>query len=138
MKRGWWKEHTLGNRLDEGSEDKGEVVAREEAMPEGRGRESGQAGAEARLLAPRGHAQVDVVAQPLVCVDIPGLEVAAGILGKLDAPRVDVPEAIPRDLPCQWVQPLVTESRENASAFRQRPDAVVFGTRRKANHVQNK
>ena len=87
--------HTLGHRLDERGEDKREVVTREEAVPEGRGRKGSQAGAEARLLAPGSHAQVDIVAQPLVRVDIPGFEIATGVLGKLDAPRVDVPEAIP-------------------------------------------
>src|SRR4051794_30344165 len=92
------EKHTLGDRLDEGSEDEGEIVTWVETMPKGRCGEGGQAGAEAGLLASRGHTQVYVVAQPLVGVDVPGLQIAPGVLGKFHTPRVDVLEAIPCDL----------------------------------------
>lgn len=81
---------TFSDSLDEAGEDKGQVVAGMESMPERAGGESDEAGAEAGLLPPRRHAQINIVSQPVVGVHIPTGKVASRVLSELNTPRVDV------------------------------------------------
>lgn len=76
----WNVRLTLGDGLEKGGKDKGEVVTRLEAVPEGARDKSRHARAEAGLLAPWRDAQVHVVAQPVVGVDVPAAQVGACVL----------------------------------------------------------
>lgn len=62
---------TLCRGLDKRAQYKGHVVSWVETVPEGAGGEGSQASAEARFLALRRNAEVDVVAQPVVGVLVP-------------------------------------------------------------------
>ena len=84
----------LRRGLNECAEKEGEVVARVEAVPDCRRHERGHCGAETWLAAFRGHAQVDVVAQPFVGVLVPVVEVGAGVLRHFDPEGGDVGEVV--------------------------------------------
>lgn len=105
-------------------------------MPESAGGESSQSGTKTRLLATGSDAQVDVVAQPLASVDVPVVEIRLGVLRRLHAHRTDVLEPIPRHLASGRINAVETQAAENACAFCHHPDAIVLGTRRDADHVQ--
>lgn len=105
-------------------------------MPQGTGSKGHEAGAEAGLLAAGGDAQVDVVAEPVVGVDVPAAEVASRVLGRLDGPGVNVLQAVPRDPARGGVHAVVAQAGEDAGALGQVPDAVVLEARREAHHVE--
>lgn len=105
-------------------------------MPECTGSEGGHAGSETRFLAARRDAQVDVVPEPVVGVDVPITQVGPSILGGLDPPRVDVLKSIPGYPPRHRIDSLIAEARKDASAFCQRPDAVILQSRCETKHVE--
>ena len=123
--------------MDKGSQDKGQIVARVEAVPEGAGRKGRHAGAEARFFALRGDAQIDVVPQPVVGVLVPAAQVCMGILGRLQAPRIHVFQAIPKDLAGLGVEAVVPHAGEDAGALGEGPHAVVLHSRGEAKQVQD-
>ena len=127
---------TLGDSLEKCSEHEGEVVARVKPMPERARGERSQAGSKARFLPLGRYPQVHVVAEPVVGVHIPVLEIGAGILGEFDAERVDVLEAVPIDFPRLGVDAAVADAGEDAGAFGQGPDAVVFHAGDEAEHLE--
>lgn len=81
---------TFGRGLDQAGKNKGEVVARVEAVPKGTGSKGDQASSEAGLFAARGDAKIDVIAQPVIRVHVPSAKVCSWILRRLDPDRIDV------------------------------------------------
>lgn len=127
---------TLGDVLDEAREDKTQIVTRLETVPESAGDESGHAGAETGFLAFRRDAQVDVVFQPVVGVDVPVAEVSVAVLREFDARGFDVGQAVPAWAAGTGVDAFVADAGKDAGAFGQGPDAVVFHARDEAHHVK--
>ena len=62
---------TLSNSLYKTCCYESSIVAWKESMPKSRSGKCGHTGPKARLLAFWRHAQVDIVSQPIVCVNIP-------------------------------------------------------------------
>ena len=129
---------TFCNGLEKSGEDEGEVVPRIEPMPEGTGDKRGQTGAEARLFPLRSDTQVHVVAEPVVGVHVPVLQISAGVLGEFDAERVHVLEAVPVDFARLGVDAAVADAGEDAGTFGEGPDAVVFHAGGDAEHFELK
>ena len=71
-------------------------------------------------------AEVDVVAQPVVGVFIPVFEIGAAVLSGFDAKGVDVVEFVPLDAAGGGGYAVVAEAGEDAAAFGEGPDRVVF------------
>lgn len=106
-------------------------------MPEGASCKRSQASSEAGLLAARGDSQVDIVAQPLVRVDVPVPEVCPRVLCRLNAPGRDVLQPIPGHLPRDGIDAVVAQPGQDARALRHRPHAIVLAACRKPDHVQD-
>ena len=117
---------TFRHRLQKASEDEGEIVARIEAVPKGAGHKSGHACSEARFLPFRSHSQIYVVAQPVVCVDVPVLQVGPAVLSGLDSPWPDIDKSIPLDAARFGIDSLVAEAGQYTGAFGQSPHTVVL------------
>lgn len=126
---------TLGGCLNQASQHKAKIVARVEAMPESARHKGRHARSESRLLAPGRNPQVDVVAQPLVGIHVPPSQIRARILRKLNTPRIDVLEPVPRNLASDGVDAVVAQTGQNARALGQRPYAVKLETRHHTGHV---
>ena len=126
---------TLGRVLHEGCEYESHVVAWVESMPEGTSDEGRQGRSKARLLSFGRHSQEHVVAQPVVCVDIPVSQVRVTVLRKLNSKRSDVCKTVPVGLSSLRVNTLVPDTSHDTCTFRQRPDAVVFHTCHDIHHV---
>lgn len=104
-------------------------------MPESARHKRRHAGTESGLLAPRRDPQVDVVAQPVVGIHVPPSQVRSRVLGRLDAPRVDVLESVPRNFTGDGVDAVVAQAGQDAGAFSQRPYAVKLEAGHHAGHV---
>lgn len=128
-------ELTFGDGLDQASEDEGEIVAWVEAMPKSTGSERNQAGPEAWLFAPGCYSEVDRVPQPVVGVHVPTGEISTRVLRKLNLPRVDVLQAVPRHLGGNGVEAVVPHASEDTSPLAERPDGVVLEAGNDIGHV---
>lgn len=127
---------TLGRRLDERRKDEGEVISRVEAVPESAGHEGRHARTEPGLLPLGRDSQVHIVLQPVVGVLVPASEEAVYVLRSLQSPGVDVLQAVPEHLSGLRVESVVSQAREDASTFRERPHAVVLQPSGESEHVQ--
>jgi hypothetical protein len=105
---------TLGNGLYKRCENERQVVAGIEAVPERTRDEGCQCGPEAGLLALGCHAEVHVVLQPVVGVDVPETQISTSILRALDLQRHDVGKTIPFRTIGLWVDAIVADTREDA------------------------
>lgn len=104
-------------------------------MPKGRGDKCGHAGTEARLLALGRDSQVHVIAEPEIRVDVPVAQICVRVLGQLNAEGLDILKAIPVHSAGLGVNALVADTGEDASAFRQVPNAVVLHASSESNHM---
>lgn len=127
----------LGYGLQERCEEEGEVVPRVETMPEGAGDEGGEGSAEAGFFPLGCDAEVHVVAEPVVGVLVPVLEVGAGILRGFYTPWIYVLQAIPFRASCFGINALVSETGEDAGTLGEVPDAVIFHAGGEAEHFKN-
>lgn len=126
---------TLRGCLNQASQHKAKIVARVKTMPESARDKRHHARSEAGLLASRRNPQVDVVAQPVVRIHVPPSQIRARVLRKLNGPRIDVLEPVPRNLAGDGVDAVVAQTSQNARALGQRPYAVKLETRHQAGHV---
>ena len=101
---------TLGNGLYESPQNKSEVVARIEAVPESAGCESSETGSESWFLAFRCHSEVHVVPKPEVSIDVPALEEGPRVLCRFDTPGIDVLQPIPFYLSCLGIHTVVAQT----------------------------
>lgn len=126
---------TLGGCLNQTSQHKAKIVARVKAMPESARRKGRHARPESRLLASRRNPQVDVVAQPVVRIHVPPSQIRARILRKLNAPRINVLEPVPRNLAGDGVDAVVAQASQDTRPFSQGPYAVKLEAGHHASHV---
>ena len=116
----------LRDCLDERRKHKGQVIARRETVPESTRNERSETSAETWFLSLGCDAEVDVIAQPVVGVFVPVFEIGAAVLSRFDAPGVDVVEFVPLNAAGGGGYAVVAEAREDAAAFGEGPDGVVF------------
>lgn len=128
---------TFGDCLQERCKDEGEVVTRIKPMPESTRRESRQTRSETRFLPFGRHTKIHIISQPVVSIHIPVLEIRTRVLRRLDAPGIDILQAIPLDAPRLGVDASVAEAGEDAGAFGEVPDAVVFHAGDEAEHFED-
>ena len=126
---------TFGNRLQEASQNEGEVVPRVEAMPKSASDERRHTSSKARFLTARGYTKVHVIPQPEIGIYIPTLQVCPSVLCGLNTPGVDVLKSIPNDPTSLGVHTFVSHAGENTSSLRERPYPVILQPRREAKYV---
>jgi len=100
----------LCNGLNKARQDKSQVIPWIEAMPECTCDKSCHASAEPGLLSFGGNSKIDIVSEPIVCVDVPTAKICSSILSRFDTPRAYIAESIPRYFPRNGIYPFVTEA----------------------------
>lgn len=124
-----WKgleELTLCYGLVEGGENEGHVVARIESVPERARKERCESCAESGFLAYWCDAEVDVVSEPVVGIDIPVADVVVDILCQFNLEGLNVGQTIPCRLSGLWIYASVTDACEDAGSFGECPDTIVL------------
>ena len=130
------RELTLRNGLQERSQHEAEIITWIEPMPKRTCSKGRETSSEARFFAFWRDAEIHVVSQPVVGVHIPVFEVGSRILRGFDTPRIDVLKSVPLHSACFGVYAFVAHAGEDAGAFGQIPDAIVFHTGNETEHFE--